>query len=45
MCYKYDARKVGYAMAQSICKTAGGDLAMPKTRAEIKNVIAVRNSK
>jgi len=44
MCYKYDARKVGYAMAQRICKTAGGDLAMPKTRAEIKNVIAVRTS-
>ena len=45
MCYKYDGRHVAYAAAQSICKAAGGDLAMPKTQADLNNVIAVRNAK
>lgn len=45
ICYKYEATKANYATAKTLCKAAGGDIAMPKTQAELNNVIAFRNTR
>ena len=45
ICYKYEATNVNYTTAKTLCKAAGGDIAMPKTQAELNNVIAFRNTR